>query len=116
MSDFPYVLNIPDSAWKPTGHYINDGADPAAQLKVTILVNDTPMHLEAYAIEYRDHRGNILTDAQIEEFQEFGCEPHLVDKDADEAMGRLIGDTSYPPKITTIAGRGYVLIATPYGD
>lgn len=98
---------IPDDAWQQTGGYIEDAEgkpDESARLLATIEINGTPMHLEAYAIKCGPR----------DEPEEDGVA--LVDADADEAVCSIIGDGGWPPMLTTIMGREYVLIATPFGD
>lgn len=95
--EFPSIT-IPDAMWRATGDSMRPH-DPNCRLLARIEVNGTPMHLEAYAVEYDKNEGQ-----------------HVFDEDADIAFGKLVGDDGFPLTTTTINGREYALVATPFGD
>ncbi|TAM91140.1 hypothetical protein EPN42_04575 [bacterium] len=95
MPEHPSIT-IPRGAWKPTGAY-HDAHDTRCRLLTDIEINGTPMHLEAVAVTN-------------------GEEQRIVDPEHDQALDLNVGDGGFPVCTTAIAGREYVLIATPCGD
>lgn len=81
--------------WDETGHE----SDPAARLLAHIRIAGLDMHLEAWAITYDEDGMQEVTAATMR----------------SDAFGTIcdIMDTAF--ETTTINGREYVLIATPYG-
>jgi hypothetical protein len=90
----PRCLIIADADWQAL--HVN-GEDPRQHLITTININGTMMYLEAHAV-----------DAEIDGVQT------LVNDTVADALTALSGDD--PVETTTIAGRSYVLIATPIGS
>lgn len=104
-------ITIPEEAWQPVGNS-NDAADPRCHLRTLIQINDTTLHLDAYAVEYLNERNERIvaskTDAGPTILQ------HASDDDVDIALGHLVPDASWPLSTTNISGRNYFLIATPF--
>jgi hypothetical protein len=91
-------ISIDAVAWTPSGEYLHD---LTARLTTRIDVCGTPMYLNAYAIDI---------DPKYPDDQ------HVVDQELDGVLTTLVGESAYPLTQTTIAGREYLLIATPCGD
>lgn len=87
-------LDIPDSAWEATGKHL---ADPRQRLRTQIRINDVPLYLEAY---------EIVDDEDSQ---------HVHDPDVDSALADIVGPDCFPLHETQIAGRSYILVATPAG-
>lgn len=89
-------LHITDDEWENAGA---DTDDPASTLLTTIIINGTPMHLEAIAVLPPDEHGIVRAAG---------------DRDDDLAAihGAVGADGGWTQ--TTIRGREYVLIATPH--
>jgi hypothetical protein len=94
-------ITIPEDAWQETGGYGNDETDTASRLLTPIYINGLMMHLEAYALVPND--------------DEPSPEQRLIDDEADDAFGKLVGECGFPISTVEIKGRAYVLIATPSG-
>ena len=90
----PPSITIPDDAWRDTG----GDDDPSSRLLASFTINGVMMHLEAYAVK--------PLAGPNDEFR-------LVDADADEALGLLIGD-GFPTDTFERNGRSYAFVATPY--
>ena len=97
------TLDIPDSAWTTTGDYLDD---PRRRLIAHIVIAGTNMHLEAYEAHPRN-------DQDIDD-QDIDDHLHLYDDDADTALSLFVGEGGFPKSTTTIGGREYVLVATPF--
>jgi hypothetical protein len=88
-------ITIPTTAWEPVGAYLGD---PKRRLLARLELNGVAMHAEAFQVERR-------SDGQ-----------HLVDEDADIALGKLVGDGGFPVMTHTIGRRKYVVLISPCGD
>lgn len=88
------VITIPDDAWEPN----NALDDPLAALLTTVFVNGLPLHLEAWEV-FTDTDG--VQHAKTPYDEDFGAIHNAVHGDG-------------PFMTTSINGRNYVIIATPY--
>jgi hypothetical protein len=89
-------VEVPDELWDE-----NEGMEnPSDRLRVTLLVNGHyPMHFEAWAVTYdEDEMVQHLADGD--------------DEDLDQVHAGVNGDGSF--YATTIRGRDYILVATPF--
>ncbi|RPJ83870.1 MAG: hypothetical protein EHM13_06395 [Acidobacteria bacterium] len=89
-------IDIPDSAWQA-----NDGlADPRSRLIAPeIVINGCSLHLEAWEVRTVD-------DLQV---------PTAAEDEGDlDALYNAVNGTGRPFSTVQIAGREYVLLATPY--
>lgn len=111
-------ITIDDGVWNEEGEYLDD---PRARLTATIDVilrseagetSVVPMQLEAYAVVYTTPDGRIVDPFDATGNQRDDADPHAIDDDADEALEKVCGDGRFPSPVT-IAGREYLLIATP---
>lgn len=90
-------ISVPDSEWKLSGEYLDD---PHRRLLAHIVICGTSMHLEAYeAIRRSDEDGGGI---------------RLYDDDADRALSIFVGEGGFPNDTTTIRGREYIIVATPF--
>jgi hypothetical protein len=93
-------LTIPDDAWGLAG----PNYDRAARLRLTLSIGDCSLHLEAWALMPQD--------------EEAGGDPDRLQELADRAdsldhLANAVGARG-PFETHEIAGREYVLVATPY--
>ena len=89
-------ITIPDDAWEP-----NDALeDPRSRLLCQIVINDCPMHLEAWQVSY--------DEASLGRLQ------FLVDggDELDAIAGAVGADGAF--QTVEIGDREYVLVASPY--
>lgn len=105
------VCNIPDTAWQPIG----DPDDPASRLLATIVIGNARMHAEAYAATTRDHPSPDEISEPIDSLrvpwqeQVFTGACHEVPEEVAAAVG-----VDGPWQTTTINGKEYVVIITPF--
>lgn len=97
-----FNFQVPDHAWEQTGC----GDDLETRLLATISINGTHMHLEAIQVKKvtttrgnHDYTMQVAVDEQLE--------------DDVEGYQRIQG-TEF--STTTINGREYIFVATPFGD
>ncbi len=90
------ALTIPEAQWEATGDYLDD---PFSRLTAEIELNGIPMHVEAFEIDADNRDGQ-----------------HLRDADADDALGRLVGDGGFPVRTMTMHGREYAVLISPFGS
>jgi hypothetical protein len=91
------TVTVPEHLWET-----NDGMDnPTDRLSVTLLVGRYPMHFEAWAVTYDD-------EAMIQHAADGD------DSDLDHLFAAVGGDGSF--QTTTIRGRQYILVASPFCD
>jgi hypothetical protein len=115
-------ITIHDDQWNESGEYLDD---PRARLTLTIdivLENDKEhvdgcsMHLEAYAVVYRTAEGRVVEKYDKDSNERDDAYMHLLDSDADESLSSFVGDGGFPKSPVTIAGREYVIVATPHAS
>jgi hypothetical protein len=115
-------ITILEDQWKESGEYLDD---PRARLLLTIdivlvshkeHVEVAPMHLEAYAVVYKTAAGRVVDKFDKDGNERDDAYMHLLDDDADESLERFVGDGGFPHTPVTIAGREYVLVATPHAS
>lgn len=85
-------ITIPDDAWEPNDAF----DDPRNRLLVQIVVNDCPMHLEAWEVTYSQEL-QVLVDGG----------------DELDAIGSAVGADGHFQTVE-IGDREYVLVASPY--
>lgn len=88
-------IDIPDTAWKPVGDEELPGGEQA-KLTTTITIAGTDMHLDAWQITPGDAGQGALQD----------------DDGLSEVAFGVGADGHF--ETTTIGGREYVIVATPY--
>jgi len=115
-------ITIHENQWNESGEYLDD---PRARLTLTIdivLQNDkehvdvAPMYLEAYAVVYKTAEGRVVDKYDKDGDERDDAYMHLLDEEADESLERFVGDGGFPKSPVTIAGREYVLVATPHAS
>lgn len=87
-------IKIPAHQWEECGHEEN----PRSRLLAGITINGCPMHLEAYEVTESDDRHGL--QGFVEQFG-----------DCENAFYEF---TEGAAQTVEIAGRHYVLVATPY--
>lgn len=96
-------ITVPDDAWEPSGPELDAeypaGGYPESRLLASVVINGTPMRLEAYEVT-RDEDGQRAADITFADDVE-----HL---QAMQDVARF--------QTTTINGREYILVATLHED
>lgn len=90
-------INIPPGMWEETGSDDEDHKDPRARLLASITINGLPMHLEAFAV------------VEVDGIQMAADPAFQRDVEALQDMQDCAFQT------VEIAGRDYILVATPHG-
>lgn len=109
------ILDVPDHLWELRGPDLEDGDpvdefdlhDPTAQLCATVTINGTDHHIDAHAVndvETRLRNGVVVTDQVL-------ADPAR--EDEVDAIRAATGGGRWDT--TTIGGRDYVVIITPFG-
>lgn len=91
----PVRVEVPLDAWDAIG---SDDADPRARLLCTMTINGTYMHLEAWAVQATAAGSQIVDDGVADEKL--------------EALYDMMDCSGF--QTTTIEGREYVLLASPF--
>ena len=91
------VFDVPDDAFSPAG----DAEDPTCRLHATVQFRDMLMHLEAITVEYDEKKKtqkvqNTFNDRTF------------------DGMGTIVNGADGPFSTTTIGGREYTLMMTPF--
>lgn len=98
----PFVLEIPESCWLPTGDF-ND-CEATTRLSCKIQIAGVPLHVEAIQVyePYYDDQSTNLKPVNSD-----------FESDIDQlyAMACWSGDT---PMLATIQGREYVILTYPF--
>jgi hypothetical protein len=89
------VVDVPESAWEPTG----SEEDPTSRLLAALVVCGYYHHLEAYAVKEDPEGYQQIADPLFSENFEGMCS---------------LGGPDGPFQTITIKGREYVLAMTPY--
>lgn len=95
-------LTIPDSEWEEAGEGGDNGDDPTTRLTLPggLYINGTPHHVEAWAVSYED---GDYGKRQVCDFS---------DESYEHVFYGVGGDDEW--MTTTINGREYVIIITPF--